>query len=173
MEPKTYLSHEKIAPMPLPAFDKIFKSYERFDIGAMGEFDVAALVKQFAGEEASRTLYPDWRGGYYYAARPKGDATKPLGLLYVSRWRDGESAASFAAIYAKSLKQRYKNVRQAPESGPMELKLDTLVSLSGKHAWTTDDGPMMIEVHGDTVMAAESLDQATTDLAETGVFGPH
>lgn len=173
MEPETYLSHEKIAPMPLPDFPKIFKGYERFDIGAMGEFDVAALVKQFAGEDASRSLYPDWRGGYYYAVHPKGDPAKPLGLLYASRWADGESAASFAAIYAKSLKQRYKNVEFVPGEGQTVLKLDTLVSLNGKHSWHTDDGMMLIEVRGNTVMAAESLDQATTDLAETGVFGAH
>ena len=55
-------------------------------MGAIGEFDVAILVDQYAGTEASHNLYPHWRGGYYYAARPKGDPAAPLALLYVSRW---------------------------------------------------------------------------------------
>jgi hypothetical protein len=64
MEPQTYLTGERIDPMPLPDFKSIFKDYERFDIGSMGEFDVAILVDQYAGIEASQRMYPHWRGGY-------------------------------------------------------------------------------------------------------------
>ncbi len=73
-----------------------FKDYIKFDIGAMGEFDVAVLIEQYAGKELSKRMYPEWRGGYYYAAHPKNDATAPLGLLYVSRWSSAEKAAEFA-----------------------------------------------------------------------------
>src|ERR1700723_277645 len=92
MEPETYLSGEKIEPMRVPDFKHDFKDYEKFDIGAMGEFDVAVLIEQYVGKALSKQLYPEWRGGYYYAAKPKlgskSDAgvTVPLGLLYVSRW---------------------------------------------------------------------------------------
>src|SRR5205807_1106730 len=60
---------------------------------------------------------PEWRGGYYYAAKPKTDPNAPLGLLYVSRWSNPDSAAAFAGIYAHSLKQRYK---KADEVGGSE-----------------------------------------------------
>ena len=46
---------------------------------------VSTLVDQYAGTEASHNLYSHWRGGYYYAARPKEDRSAPLALLYVSR----------------------------------------------------------------------------------------
>src|SRR5262249_27259609 len=49
MQPETYMSGEKIDPMPLPDFKRDFKDYQKFDIGAMGEFDVAVLVEQYAG----------------------------------------------------------------------------------------------------------------------------
>src|SRR5581483_10727826 len=88
MEPKTYLSGERIEPMALPDLNKIFKDYERFDAGAIGEFDLAMLIEQYAGVETSNRMYPAWRGGYYYSARPKGNAAAALGLLYVSRWSD-------------------------------------------------------------------------------------
>src|ERR1700684_819292 len=58
MEPKTYLSGESIEPMRLPDFQRDFKNYDRFDVGAMGEFDVAILVDQYAGTDATQRLYP-------------------------------------------------------------------------------------------------------------------
>ena len=43
MEPQTYLSGERLEPMNVPDFRQVFKNYERFDVGAVGEFDVAVL----------------------------------------------------------------------------------------------------------------------------------
>jgi hypothetical protein len=173
MEPKTYLAGERIEPMPLPDFKQVFKNYERFDIGAIGEFDVAVLIDQYAGVQASHSLYPHWRGGYYYAARPKGDPSAPLGLLYVSRWSNAERAAEFAAIYAKSLAKRYQRVREAPEDGKKPLgELAVLETLTSKHTWLTEEGPVVIEVEGDTMMVTESLDQRATEDLEQTLFQP-
>src|SRR6202049_4801484 len=69
MQPETYLSGEKLEPMPLPEVKHDFKDDEKFDIGAMGEFDVGVLSEQYAGKPLSKQLYPEWRGGYYYAAK--------------------------------------------------------------------------------------------------------
>jgi hypothetical protein len=171
MEPETYLSGERIAPMPLPDFKQDFKSYDKFDIGAMGEFDVAVLLDQYAGETSAHALCPDWRGGYYYAVMPKGKASGPLGLLYVSRWSTAEKAEQFAAIYAKWLNQRYQHVHGVAENG--EEALDDLASverLTGKHTWRTEDGTVMMKVEGDTLMVTESLDDPTTETLERDVF---
>jgi hypothetical protein len=176
MQPETYLSGEKIEPMRVPDFKHDFKDYQKFDIGAMGEFDVAVLIEQYVGKPASKRLCPEWRGGYYYAARPKGDASAPLSLLYVSRWSSPEKAAEFAAIYAESLRQRYKKVAgdPAPEkaAGHDGDSKDepTLVPLQGRHAWTTEEGTVVIEKQGDTVFISESLDAATTATLEKEVF---
>src|SRR2546426_3102104 len=172
MEPKMYLSGERIEPMHLPDFKQTLKNYERFDIGAVGEFDVAVLVDQYAGVEASQRLYPHWRGGYYYAARPKGEPSAALALLYVSRWSTADRAAEFAAIYAKSLAKRYQHVRAVAESGKKPgADLGSLETLAGKHTWLTEEGSVVIDVVGDTVMVAESLDQPTTERLEGEVFG--
>jgi hypothetical protein len=175
MQPETYLAGEKIEPMRVPEFKRDFKDYVKFDIGAMGEFDVAVLLEQYAGKKLSDRLYPEWRGGYYYAARPKNDATAPLGLMYASRWSSAEKASEFAEIYARSLKQRYKKVEEvgssssgaATEEHP-EYKVDLL---KGRHAWTTEEGTVVIEEQGDTVLVCESLDAATTETLEKEVFG--
>src|SRR6266404_604898 len=99
MEPKAYLSGERLPQLPLPDFKHIFKNYDRFDVGAIGEFDVAVLAEQYAGEDASKKIYPNWRGGYYYSVHPKGNPAGPLGLMFVSRWASDKAAAQFAAIY--------------------------------------------------------------------------
>ena len=112
MEPQTYLTHEKLEPIKIIDMDKDFKGYDPFDIGAMGEFDVDILVEQYAGRDEAAAIYPEWRGGYYYAGRPKGNKSAPIGLFYVSRWSSPAKAAEFAAVYAKSLAQRYQK-RQA------------------------------------------------------------
>src|SRR5271155_833500 len=115
MQPETYLAGEQIPPMPVLEFKHDFKDYVKFDIGAMGEFDVAVLIEQYAGKILSERLYPEWRGGYYYAARPKGDAAAPLGLVYLSRWSNAEKAAEFAEIYARSLAKRYKKTEEVED----------------------------------------------------------
>ncbi len=161
MEPQTYLSGETLAPMRLPDLRQDFKNYERFDVGAVGEFDVAVLIDQYAGAETSNKLYPHWRGGYYYAVRPKGDPAAPLGLLYVSRWSNAERAADFAAIYAKALAKRYVHVHDVGENGK---------GLSGKHTWLTEDGSVVIDAEGDTVLVTESLDEQTTEKLEEESF---
>jgi len=181
MQPETYLSDEKIEPMPVPEFKRGFKDYVKFDIGAMGEFDVAVLIEQYAGKDLSKRLYPEWRGGYYYAARPKSIAasdltvTAQLGLLYVSRWSSPEKASEFAEIYARSLVQRYKKAEEikTPLSGqstPQDTQ-DKMEVLKGRHSWTTEEGTIVIEEQGDTVLVSESLDAATTETLEREVFG--
>ncbi|MGB8730064.1 MAG: hypothetical protein WCC99_02375 [Candidatus Sulfotelmatobacter sp.] len=173
MQPETYLSGEEIPPMPVVEFKHDFKDYVKFDIGAMGEFDVAVLIEQYAGKKLSERLYPEWRGGYYYAARPKGDSAAPLGLFYVSRWSDAEKAAEFADIYARSLTKRYQKAEEVgnPPSGQTAQHSRYKINLlQGRHAWTTEDGTVVIEQHGDTVLVSESLDATTTDTLEKEVF---
>jgi len=159
MEPQTYLSGEKLDPMPLPDFDHDFKNYDRFDLGAIGEFDVAILVDQYAGTEASHNLYPDWRGGYYYSVHPKGDPNAPLGILYVSRWSSPQNAQKFADIYANALEKRYKHVHAVADGVNAATNP---VSLPATHRWLTEDGPVSIDVSGPLVVITESLDETTT-----------
>jgi hypothetical protein len=159
--------------MTVPDLRQVFKNYDRFDVGAVGEFDVAILVDQYAGPEISNKMYPHWRGGYYCAVRPKGDANGALGLLYASRWSNPEKAANFAAIYASALSKRYTHVRDVPENGKDSepaIKTEAPDHLNGKRVWLTEDGTVVIEAKGDTVLVTESLDQPTTDQLEQAVF---
>jgi hypothetical protein len=159
MEPDTYLSGEKLPPMPVPDFKSLFKDYEEVDAGGFGEFDTAMLVGEYAGGVAAVKVSPNWRGGYYFAVRPKDKPTAPLGLLYVSRWSSAEKAAEFAAIYAKSLAKRYRKSDPVERDSTKALgPLASLETLTGNHSWTTEEGPVLIETHGDLLLIAEGLD---------------
>jgi len=172
MEPTVYISGEKLPPMPLADFNKDFKNYDKFDVGAMGEFDVALLVDQYAGTEVSKRIYPHWRGGYYYAVRPKGDASAPLGVMYLSRWSSPEKAAEFAYIYAKGLKDRYARASEVGDAAQDRKPRNyTVETLAGTHSWLTEEGPVVIEVKGDLVLVTESLDQETTGKFERELLG--
>jgi hypothetical protein len=170
MEPQTYISGEHLPPLPLPDFKHILKNYDRFDVGAIGEFDVAVLAEQYADHEAADKIYPNWRGGYYYSARMKGNASAPLGLIFVSKWSSPKAAAQFAAIYARGVQQRYKKIDSVAETSlPTDLK--NIGSLGGDHSWKTEDGVIVIDVKGDTVLVAESLDQVINDQIKHAIFG--
>lgn len=162
MEPKTYLAGEHLAPLSLPDFKKIFENYERFDVGAIGEFDVDVLAEQYAGEAAAKRIYPNWRGGYYYSVRAKRNSNDALGLVFVSQWATPRWAEEFAAIYARGMQQRYKKVEQ-PSGAELPADLKTLQSLGGDHAWNTEDGMVVIDVKGSTVLVTEGLDPKITD----------
>ena len=156
MEPEAFLSGEKLPAMPVPDFKRLFKDYETVDLGGFGEFDTAMLVGQLATPVIAQTIYPHWRGGYYFAVRPKGKPTAPLGLLYVSRWSSAEKAEEFAAIYAKGLTKRYQ-------------KAVFQEAFTGGVIWNTEEGTVSIETRSDLVLVAESLDHK--ERLTEAVFG--
>jgi hypothetical protein len=171
MEPTVYLSGEKLPPMPLVDFKNDFKSYDKFDVGAVGEFDTAILMDQYAGVEVSKRLYPHWRGGYYYAVRPKGDPSGPMGVFYLSRWSSPEKASEFGFVYAKGLSGRYRRVREVEKDAKGTKSANyTVETLTGKHSWLTEEGTVFLEVKGDMVLVGESLDEVTTSAVEREIF---
>jgi hypothetical protein len=175
MEPDTYLSQEKLAPLKRIEFTRNFGRYDAFDFGAIGEFDVYVLVEQYAGRQEAEIMYPAWRGGYYFAGRPKGTKSGPIGVLYVSRWATPDKAAEFAAVYAKSLAQRYQKRQALGVDGKVAEDappVDAWRTLRGRHAWMTEEGAIVIEVRGDEVLVSESLDDDTTRQAEDDFWAP-
>ncbi len=125
MEPGAYMAHQKfpqivLADLPL----KLGTGYERYDVGAMGEFDVYVLVKTFAGEEEAVKISKEWRGGLYYAARKATTAlaaasavatTGDVALLHEYHFASRDTAQMFADVYGRSLPRKYNSVRRVGE----------------------------------------------------------
>ena len=157
MQPDSYLDGQHVEPMRLPKLsDLLRKNYEGYDSGAVGEFDVYILLKQYSGDDLAEKLSRAWRGGVYYLGRkkdakpPKAGAPIPmsdLGLLYVSNWATSEDAGYFAKSYSLWLPKKYKSV--------------TPVAEQKGRVWDTDQGPVSIEVSGKRVVVMEGFDPAT------------
>jgi len=157
MEPDSYLDGHHVDPIRLPKLTSVLKkNYVGYDSGAVGEFDVYILLKQYSGPELAEKLSQAWRGGIYYLGRKKdakqakADAAIPLSdlaLLYVSNWATPEDAGYFAKAYSLWLPKKYKTV--------------TPVAEQKGRAWTTEQGAVSIEVSGSRVLVMESFDPAT------------
>src|SRR5207249_9394315 len=117
-------------------------------------------------------LYPHWRGGYYYASRPKSDPSAPLAILYVSRWSSAEKAAEFAKIYGESVAKRYAHAHQVAGNGSHASQAGSPSEVGAKHAWLTEEGPVVIEARDDTVLVTEGLDQPRRTAWGRKCLGP-
>jgi hypothetical protein len=150
----------------LPNLDFLNKEYEPFDAGAIGELDLNILLKVYSNEQIAKSLSKDWRGGVYYAAGRKGVAPKDrnstahVGLYYISRWSDQDSARYFAKLYAAALPRRYQDLRHAPAD----------LGKPGLDRYSTSDGDIYIQQTENVVVAVESFDPANTDkLIQVGL----
>jgi len=156
MQPETYLLHQAVAPPNVPNFDQmVAPSYERFDFGSMGEFDVYLLAKQYGASDAPN-YYRHWRGGYYFAARAKTAPKDQIAMLYWSRWDSPEAARDFAKLYADYLPKRYKKtalqaLSAADAKGPRNL-----------YVFDTNEGKATLEIVGNDLLIMEGFDDTVT-----------
>ena len=174
MQPAVYLAGEHLPPLHPPKLEKVLgKSWQKIDVGAVGEFDISVMVEQYASEEAARQVWPQWRGGYYYATRQKNAPPGNLSLLYLSQWAVPEQATKFAGIYAQSLKKKYKQVQAVGGSRPASSPASAGVQVSIADAttqWNTEDGPVFVEPHGQFVLVMEGFDTATASKLRDAVL---
>ncbi len=167
MEPDTYLNNETVAPPKIPDLDKLVgPSYERYDFGGMGEFDIYLLMKQYAPDKDAKDVYSHWRGGYYLAVHARNAPKNQIALLYLSRWDSPEAAQSFAAVYEKYTPNRY----------PQWLKdLSAIPSGAGGIAiskWWEGPSSERVEVlqRGGDLLILEGFDQSTAERLQQGLL---
>ncbi len=181
LHPRSYLSGERFEPLPLPAIAPLLgEGRARFDDGTMGALEVMLFLRQFAGEGAARKLARKWRGGFYYAATPAAakedvngegpsEATpSSLALLYVSRWESAEDAARFAGAYSAALPKRY--LRVSASAAEVSTR-GSVTRISSPTRWSTEEGLVVVEACGDTVLVLESFDPSTADRLRGALLG--
>jgi hypothetical protein len=173
LEPETYLAKETIPNLKVADFDKLLgKSWQRWDYGFMGEYDIQLLFKQWGdatkpepalpgvSQPPTDDISPTWRGGYYVSYK-KPDTKPPangkldtanLALVYVSKWASPQAAKLFADGYGKALAKRYKKV-----------SVTKSMAEGTRGEWSTEEGPVIIETRGDLVVLSESFDPSTFD----------
>jgi hypothetical protein len=169
MHPAAYLGHAAVPVMLLPDIHPMLKAagYEPYDVGVMGELDVKMTAELFGGKPLADALAPEWDGGIYYAAQRTAASeaekmtTASLGLMYLSRWKDEDSARSFLRVFEEEMPRQYDGLkrRQAEEKGDDE------------RVYTTREGDVLLALHGDTVWVSEGFDLALARRLEEHVEG--
>ncbi|HEU5403128.1 MAG TPA: hypothetical protein VFU86_17355 [Terriglobales bacterium] len=167
LEPQTYLSGETIPSVKVADLDKVLgKSWQRWDYGFMGEYDVELMFKQWLNAATADAVSPSWRGGYYLSYKKPGTAVGSDGkldaanmaLVYVSKWASSAAAKTFADDYAKALDKRYSKVTVTK---PMDA--------SGGQ-WMTEEGPVVIDLKGDAAFVGESFEPAMAEKLRDAAF---
>jgi hypothetical protein len=160
--PETYLSAEKIPPVPVADIDKLLgKDYERYDFGGIGQFDIGIMIEQWANEKQAATASPAWRGGYYWVGRKRGVKEGPVQMVFVTRWASDAAAKQFADLYSQSVAKRYESTQQVK---PFD---------NGAAEWGTEEGPVRISTTGSMVVAVEGFENILADKLATAVTSAH
>jgi hypothetical protein len=141
LHPDRYLEHmdPKIPDVPvLP--DR--KQFRKLSEGMLGEFDLGAMLTQYAGEETSKDLAPSLVGSQFALFENKKQGY-PV-LVWSSRWSTPENAQRFLHVYRDVLQKKSKDFKPGPET-------DT--QLDGR----TDKGMYRVVLKGDTIECVEGL----------------
>lgn len=171
MEPTAYLAKENLPLLNPPDIAKLMgREWEMYDVGSIGEFDVAVIAEQFSDAATSKMIYPAWRGGYYYAVKKKGSDVKgpgDLGMVFVTKWADPDAESSFANVYTRALKKRYTQVEPvapgpAPDSGNAVRRVTH---------WKTNEGDVFVENTGNLLVVYESIDEAMVNKLRDAIVG--
>jgi hypothetical protein len=128
--------------------------YAPYDVGVIGEFDVRILAQLFGGEQIADALTPEWNGGIYYAAQRRSattaqekDSTASIGLLYYSKWKNADSARSFARVYAGQLPRKYSGlVRRTKDEAD-----------DSEQVYTTSEGDVLMTTNDTGVFVSEGF----------------
>ena len=177
MNPQAYLAHQPIPVLRLPDIHPLIdKDYEPYDVGVMGALDVRILTQLFGGDEASSALTPAWDGGIYYAAQRKSattdaekDSTASLALMYFSRWKNADSARTFARVYADELPRKYSNLKRR-KSDEKAVGVDSASDVE-EQLYTTNEGDVAIILSGRSVFISEGFDLALARQLQAEVAG--
>lgn len=166
LEPDAYFAGVTVPPVTIPDLSQILQPrYEPYDTGTIGQLDVRVFSQQFGTDNDMFTITAGWRGGSYVAVKQKqaekaaSMTTADVGLVYLSRWKDGESAQRFAEVYRKSLSKRLNVISETDMAGK---------ACAANHCalWATrantNEGPVFIEIWPNhTVFIAHSFDEDT------------
>jgi hypothetical protein len=155
LHPAEYLAHVPVPVLRMPDIHPLIDAeYTPYDVGVIGEFDVRILTQLFGGEQIADALTPEWDGGIYYAAQRRSavteeakDSTASIGLLYYSKWRNADSARSFARVYAGQLPRKY--------SGLVRRTKDEVDD--SEQVYTTNEGDVLLTTNDTSVFVSEGF----------------
>ena len=155
LHPEDYINHVPVPVLAMPDLHPLLdKGWTPYDLGVMGELDVRMLAELFGGTQIAAPLATAWDGGIYYAAQKKDvstaqkASTASLGLLYLSRWKNADSARSFLRVYAAQMPRKYEHLQQVTNTPDTDI--DHL-------RFTSEEGDILLTLSDRTVFISEGF----------------
>ena len=164
LHPDDYLQHAPVSLLTMPDIHGLLdRDWEPYDVGVMGELDARIITELFGGQEISAPVTEEWDGGIYYAAQRRSAtaaqkaAKGSIGVLYLSQWKNHDSARSFMNIYAGALPRKYDSIKPVTfQDGDADHLL-----------FTTEDSDVWLSLDDNSVFIAEGYDRATARKLDT------
>ncbi len=141
LHPEKYFAGVLPVVPPLPRWEP-HRKWRNLSQGAVGEFDHAVLLRQYAGDRDSARIAPQGAGAYYRLLENRADGR--LVLLYSSEWSSEAAARDFFALYQRVLKGKWK---------AFQVDSQTENSVAGKG----DDGYFLLTLDGARVSSVEGM----------------
>jgi hypothetical protein len=169
IHPDYYLARRPEPVLVLPDIHPALESagYSPYDVGVMGELDVRMMAELFGGKPLAEALAPEWDGGVYYAAQRNGaseadkQTTKSLAILYLSRWKNTDSARSFFHVIEQELPRQYDGLKRRESD---ETDADERV-------YSTGEGDVLLSMKGNEVWVSEGFELPTATKLRDMVAG--
>jgi hypothetical protein len=178
LEPDAYLAQKRVPDFTIPDLRPVLGStFEPYDTGSMGEFDVQVMAEEFGRENDLYSVVPFWNGGGYVAVKKaglKGEVTTAdIGLLYVSNWKSPQAAKRFAQIYKAALPKRVQVLsEQVLDPTDCEEIKNCMAPLWAARV-ETSEGPVFIEVWpGNKLFISHTFDDKTVSQLRNLVLNP-
>ena len=172
MHPQAYLGHAAVPLLRLPDLRPLLApDYSFYDIGVMGELDVRILTELFGGRQIADAIASQWYGGMYYAtqrnAAPDKQSPASIAMLYVSRWKNEDSARTFLRVYTGQLARKYSGLKRRPKDETDD----------SEQVYSTTEGDVLLSIEDNTVFTFEGfpVEQARKlrdAIAEVQTSGP-
>jgi hypothetical protein len=159
IHPDQYMERKAEPLLALPDIHPVLESagYVPYDVGVMGELDVKMTAELFGGKPLAEALAPEWDGGVYYAAQRKSATaeekatTKSIAMLYLSRWKNPDSARSFFHVFEEELPRQYDGLTRRQKDEQSE----------DERVYSTNEGDVLLSLKGDEVWVSEGFELKT------------
>lgn len=164
IHPQDYLSHTPVSVLTMPNLHPVLDAeWEPYDLGVMGELDARIITELFGGRDLAGPVAIEWDGGIYYAAQRRADSPaqktqkSSIGVLYLSQWKNRDSARSFLNVYAGALARKYDTLTPVQfQDGDADHLL-----------FHTEEGDVWLSLEDNSVFISEGFDRATARRLDT------
>jgi hypothetical protein len=149
LHPEKYFVYEAPVKIVLPDVRNLLgTNWKKVDYDVNGEWSYYLILDQFLNSSAeSKRAAAGWAGDRFelYEGPKAGD----IFIVQLTAWDTENDAREFFDAYAKRTWRRYETARAT--------EITSVPPQNERHAWKTDEGNVVVELHGSRVLIVEGI----------------